>query len=209
MKRLVLAFLLSGTGAMVFAIPVAEREFDQVLKRTPDATHGAKLYEICAACHGVGGEGVDDGSVPALAGQSFNVIASQIVDFRLGKRADPRMAHFTDSRHLAYSQHVADVAAYIATLPLPRPKAAPPPSGKASVLYTRSCERCHGPTGEGKGDTLVPRLAGQHYAYLLRQLDASVEAARPKLTAAHVGIARTVGRDELQSIAAYLASAGE
>jgi cytochrome c553 len=208
MRSFMLTVVLSAASAGVVATPVAEREFDQVLRRTPEASNGAKLYETCAACHGANGEGVGDGSVPSLAGQSFNVVARQIVDFRIGKRADPRMVHFTDTRHLAYSQHVADVAAYIATLPLPKAKAAPPPSAKAATLYTRMCERCHGPTGEGKGDTLVPRLSGQHYEYLLRQLDAT-EAARPRLTAAHGVLSPSLSRDELHSIAAYLALAGE
>jgi cytochrome c553 len=207
--KILLLLLFSAASAMVCATPVADREFDQVLKRTPDVGHGAKLYETCAACHGANGEGVSDGTVPSLGGQPFNVVARQIVDFRLGKRMDPRMAHFTGTRHLGYSQHVADVAAYIATLPLPKAKAAPRTPDRGAMIYTRACERCHGPAGEGKGDALVPRLAGQHYEYLLRQLEPSVESVRPKLAAAHAGVTQSLARDDIESIAAYLASAGE
>ena len=37
-------------------------------------------------------------------------IAKQLVDFRKAIRRDPRMEHFSDADHLAYSQYVADVA---------------------------------------------------------------------------------------------------
>jgi cytochrome c553 len=208
-KKAFLATLLLAASAAALALPVTQREFDQVLKRTPDVANGARLYETCAACHGTNGEGVSDGSVPSLAGQSFNVIAKQIVDFRVGQRTDSRMAHFTDTRHLAYSQHVADVAAYIATLPRSSAKTAPPVGGGA-MLYVRACERCHGPTGAGVEDTLAPRVAGQHYEYLLRQLEDALSGRRPTLVESHAALVRSLSRDDLGSIAAYLAStAGE
>jgi cytochrome c553 len=204
-----LAIALLAASAAALAVPVTKREFDQVLKRTPDATNGERLYETCAACHGANGEGVSDGSVPSLAGQSFAVIAKQIVDFRVGQRTDPRMVHFTNTRHLAYSQHVADVAAYIAAFPQPSAKTAPP-AGRGAMLYVRACERCHGPTGAGGEDTLVPRVSGQHYEYLLRQLDDALSGRRPTLVESHAALVRSLSRDDLGSIAAHLAStAGE
>jgi cytochrome c oxidase subunit 2 len=203
-----LGVLLATCCSAAWAVPVAQREFDLVLKRTPDAKNGALLYETCAACHGRAGEGVNDGTVPVLAGQSFTVIAKQLVDFRAGARGDSRMVHFTSGRHLAYSQHIADVAAYIASLP-PRPSTSPATTTfeHGAVIYARSCERCHGPLGEGKEDTLAPRLASQHAEYLVRQLDDAAEGRRPAMAESHAPLIRNLKRNELLAVTSYLASA--
>src|SRR5688572_27597649 len=69
----------------------ASKDLAQVLAGKPDASHGAKLFEQCVACHGTDGGGTVNGSVPRIAGQHYRVLARQIVDFRHGKRWDMRM----------------------------------------------------------------------------------------------------------------------
>src|SRR6185369_13904954 len=140
------------------------------------------------------GEGATDGTVPAIAGQSYTVVAKQIVDFRAGTRSDPRMEHFTNRQHLSFSQPIADVSMYIASLPPPAPKAAPPGTStdRGAMAYARTCARCHGELGEGKEDTLAPRLAGQHYSYLLSQLDAATSATRKTLVESHAGFEKSL-----------------
>jgi cytochrome c553 len=205
----ILWVLVATCCSVAWAVPVAQREFDLVLKRTPDVAHGVLLYETCAACHGAKGEGVSDGSVPVLAGQSYTVIAKQLVDFRAGERGDSRMAHFTTGRHLAYSQHIADVAAYIASLSSRSPRSTTTKmSEHGSVVYARTCERCHGTVGEGKEDTLAPRLASQHAEYLMRQLDDAAEGRRPPMAASHAPLLRNLKRDEQLAVTSYLASLG-
>jgi cytochrome c oxidase subunit 2 len=211
MKLAVLVLsVIASFCAPAWALPVAQREFDLVLRRTPDVKNGASIYETCAACHGASGEGVGDGTVPVLAGQSFNVLAKQLVDFRAGQRADPRMAHFAASRHLAYSQHIADVAAYIASLPPPRPKKSDDAGTRSHglAIYARSCERCHGPSGEGKGDFLAPRLASQHAKYLSRQLEDAAEGRRPAMSETHGPLVRTLTDNDIRAVTGYLESAG-
>jgi cytochrome c553 len=207
--RTVLILLLGGASAVALAFPVKHAEFARVLERKPEIANGAKLYETCVACHGAKGEGVSDGSVPSLGGQAFEVIAKQIVDFRIGERKDERMAHFTDTRHLAYSQHVADVAAFIATLAAPKAKPAPSTARGGAAIYARACERCHGSGGVGVEGSLVPRIAGQHYEYLVKQLDITVENLRPEMVKAHEETLRAVSKGERASVAAYLTSTGE
>src|SRR6185503_15311894 len=89
-------------------------EFRAAARLTPDRLRGADLFRVCAACHGAEGRGTSDGSIPAIAGQHGSVILKQIVDFRHDRRWDERMQHFTDSHHLATTQDVTDVAAYVA-----------------------------------------------------------------------------------------------
>ncbi|HVY79829.1 MAG TPA: c-type cytochrome [Steroidobacteraceae bacterium] len=182
------------------------QDLARVLGRTPDAARGAKLYETCAACHGAQGQGVSDGSVPAIAGQPFSVLAKQLVAFRTGERADERMQHFSDTTHLAYSQEVADVAAYVSGL---TPRSAPAREadaggGRGAILYIRKCERCHGAMAEGNGMSYAPRLAGQHASYLVTQLSRADE--RPALKEAHKGVAESLSREDIAALAAMLSS---
>jgi cytochrome c553 len=201
-----LAWLVCVSGVPC-AAPGAQRELDLVLQRTPDPQNGAKLYETCAACHGNQGEGVSDGSVPAIGGQLFSFVAKQLVDFRNGVRSDPRMQHFADSRHLAYSQYIADVAAYVSTLRVaaPQQQESSRASARGAMLYARSCERCHGAVGEGNEGELVPRVAGQHFDYMQGQLQRSAQS-RPDMTNAHARVLGSLSKDELVAVTHYLAN---
>jgi cytochrome c oxidase subunit 2 len=178
-----------------------------VLERTPDPAHGAKLYETCAACHGAQGQGLSDGSVPAIAGQPFAVLAKQLVAFRTGDRLDERMQHFVGTMHLSYSQEVADVAAYVSQL---TPRSAQPMSdaaggGRGAILYIRKCERCHGAIAEGNEIGFAPRLAGQHLPYLMSQLSRNANE-RPALQEAHKGVVDALSREDIAALAATLSS---
>ena len=207
-RLLVLSALALFFTSVATAVPVKERELDWVLKRTPDLQNGARLYETCAACHGAGGEGVADGSVPTIGGQGFVVVAKQIVDFRSGVRRDPRMEQFTDVHHLAYSQYIADVSAYVSGLrPALHARTAPVETiGRGAVLYARSCERCHGIAGEGNDDELTPRLASQHYEYLVRQINDSATPWRPVMQEKHAILLAKLPQKDREAIASYLSS---
>jgi cytochrome c553 len=208
-SRLVwLALVSLGMATSLHAAPVAQWELGLVLTRNPDLTEGAALYAPCVACHGAKGEGTSDGTVPTLAGQSYTVVAKQLVDFRAGVRHDERMEHFSNRRHLSFSQPVADVALYIARLP---PIAAASARvgtdlSRGAMAYARACARCHGDLGEGKEDTLAPRLAGQHSEYLLKQLEAGTNGLRPTMVQSHAEPA--LSKDELGAVAGYLSTLG-
>jgi len=197
-------------SASAAAAPVSQWELGVVLTRTPDVERGAALYQTCAACHGAKGEGASDGTVPAIAGQSYTVLAKQIVDFRAGVRGDLRMEHSVDRKHLPFSQPIADVAQYIAGLPPAPPKPAPEGvnTAGAAAAYEKTCARCHGKMGEGKEDTLAPRLASQHYNYILKQLDAAPKGDRRTMVRSHAGLHEALTRGELKGIAGYLTTIG-
>jgi len=204
----VLAFGLLVAISLPPAWAAGERELELVMTRNPDLENGEVLYRTCSACHGPNGEGVSDGTVPALAGQPFSVLARQIVNFRAGTRSDERMVHFTDRKHLAFSQPIADVAGYISKLKRPAGKTVPPQPNaeRGAMVYVRTCERCHGPVAEGDENMVMPRLASQHYEYLVKQLRDAAEGRRPDLAAAHEGMSRKLTPDEMQAVAAWLAS---
>lgn len=193
------------------AAAVARQEFRDAIARTPDATHGQQLFEgSCRACHGPEGQGVEDGSVPAIAGQHQRVLVKQLVDFRNRQRWDIRMEHFADRRHLPGAQDLADLAGFISGL-TPRPSRA---GGSGEYLrqgasvYFESCERCHGSSGQGNGAALIPRLAGQHFDYLVRQIRDSADGRRPNMSVDHVRLVGEMDRQDILGVADYLSRLG-
>jgi len=187
---------------------VARQEFLAAAKLTPNAERGAQLFEPCAACHGSDGRGTSDGTVPAIAGQYGSVLLKQLVDFRHDQRWDARMQHFTDQHHLAKTQDLTDVAAYASSLPrspMPLDNIGDGSSlREGASVYFRVCDRCHGPLGEGDGQHLRPRLAGQRYAYLLRQLTETAAGDRPGMDPAHVKRLRYLTPQQIRGVADYL-----
>lgn len=186
----------------------ARHEFLEAARLTPSPERGARLFETCAACHGSTGRGTADGSVPAIAGQHGSVVLKQLVDFRHDQRWDERMQHFTDQHHLPTAQDLTDVAAYVSSLP--RFPSSMDDIGDGSSLregasvYFRACEACHGPLGQGDLLRLRPRLGGQHYAYLLRQLTETAAGGRPGMDPAHVMRLRALTEEQMRGVADYL-----
>jgi cytochrome c553 len=127
---------------------------------------------FATVCHLTESWGVIDGSYPQLAGQHSSVIIKQISDIRAGNRDNPSMLVIAQEKVMGGAQAIADVTAYIQTLPMtPTPGVgAGERLGRAEKLYFRKCAECHGSNGQGDKKRFFPRLHGQHYAYLLRQL---------------------------------------
>ncbi len=142
------------------------------LKLKGNVKKGEEIYEVCAACHLPSGSGRPDGTFPQLAGQYSTVIIKQIADIRAGLRDNPTMYPFAIT--LSDAQELADVAAYIQTMCIPRDhgmgSTAPALLKHGEALYKKECTSCHGATGEGDKARFYPVLAGQHYKYMLRQV---------------------------------------
>jgi len=189
------------------AAGTARSDFDSAAYAKPNVQHGAELFQTCAACHGPTGNGADDGSIPRIAGQHFRVLVRQLVDYRYESRWDIRMEHYAGRGLLKDAQSIADVAGYVAQLA----RDAPRNVGDGTLLrqgaqiYAQRCAECHGESGEGQGRARVPRISGQHYAYLLRQMYDGVDGRRPNFSAAHVRILARLQRDDLVGVADFLA----
>ena len=169
------------TAALVITAPALAQqgwnegggEQDEALTLTPNLENGIEVYEVCAACHLYEGWGQTDGTFPQLAGQHKNVTIKQLADIRALNRDNPTMYPFALPESIGGAQSIADVAAYIATLPMnPEPGLGPgtdlEPGAK---LYKDNCVRCHGENGEGIPEKYYPRIQGQHYNYLIRQFE--------------------------------------
>jgi cytochrome c553 len=151
-------------------------EMVEAMALTPVPENGKEIYELCAECHMAEGWGLRDGTFPQLAGQHRKVLIKQLADIRDGNRDNPTMFPFALPESIGGAQSIADVVAYIQRLPMN------PDNGKGEWqeasseyaqgkrLYGENCVPCHKENGEGSDDEFYPRIQGQHYSYILRQL---------------------------------------
>jgi cytochrome c553 len=191
--------------------PAAARDPDELaaaLALPGDPARGRRAYAPCASCHLPSGAGRPDGTFPQLAGQHRSVLVKQLVDIRAGRRANPVMEPY--ARALLDAQEIADVAAYVATLPLPGDQGLGEGRdlARGRELYGRDCARCHGASGEGDATRAVPALRGQHYAYLLRQVRSISSGLRGNAHPEMAGVVATYSDAELRAVVDYAARLG-
>lgn len=208
MNRTKLSLLVFTALAQLLAQaePSPFQDFLDAIRARPEARHGATLFMACAACHGENGEGNAREGVPRIAGQFPRVIIRQLVDYRHGKRADPQMQRMADRHLLIDAQDMADVAAYAASRRAWTPAATGSGAhlARAAQLYENRCSDCHGVAGQGDGGSLIPRVAGQHYSYLLQQLQGVLEGQRPLLSFTHLPQLADLDRESLEGLADLL-----
>jgi len=196
--------LLSSTAAV--STPTGYQEFLDTVRAKPDLDRGAQYFVTCSGCHGANGEGKGNGQVPRIAGQHFRVIARQLVAFRHGERWDMFMENFADKHRLPDAQAIADVAGYISALQ--DSSVAGTGNGElvthGASVYFRLCESCHGASGQGDPNYTVPRIGGQHYEYLRRQIYDAVDGRRPGFPSSHVRLLARLEHDDIIGVADYL-----
>jgi len=141
-----------------------------------DTQAGEKAYGSCVACHGVSGEGIAAMNSPALAGQGEAYLVRQLNNFRAGIRGtDPADTTGMQMRGMAATladeTAVANVAAYLASLPVPvtAEDTAGANMRNGENEYNGACGACHGGKAQGNASLSAPRLAGLGSAYLKRQ----------------------------------------
>ena len=127
----------------------------------------------CFLCHGAEGESASE-VFPRLAGQNAEYIAKQLENFKSGKRKSTAMASMVTD---LTPEDMTSLGQFYASRP-PHKEAAKDTQLAAVGQYiyhqgnkfsgVPSCASCHGP--EGAGSNVLPRLAGQHAAYLDTQL---------------------------------------
>ncbi len=162
-----------------------------------DAEAGKAHYASCVPCHGAAGEGDRSQHAPALAGQLASYLDKQLCDFHCGARGvSPRDTYgkrMSESVHvLPDEKAIADLAAYIASLPAPTvgdAPVAPSLGGNATLgrnLYG-SCVACHGARGEGNAALHAPRLDMLQDWYIVGELKDFRDGLRGSSYESHTG----------------------
>lgn len=181
------------------------------LAKSPNETRGQRIYQQrCQSCHQTNGAGSPTLKVPALAGQHYEYLVKQVVDFLDQDRDSPTMHQQLVASSMDNATSIADVVGYVANLPRnPAPERGP---GNMLVqgkkIYDGFCASCHGRTAEGNNDLWVPNLRGQHYSYLLSQMRDMARARRANVSEDLHRMFTTYADEEFQAVADWLTRAG-
>jgi len=141
-----------------------------------DAEAGKPLFAVCSACHGLQAEGNPVLHAPKLSGQGDWYLKRQLDYFKNGARG----AHDKDvygkqmapmAATLADDAAIANVIAYIGTLPDKPAPATVEGDAKHGQKSFVTCAACHGSNGRGNQAMNAPRLAGMSDWYLVTQLN--------------------------------------
>lgn len=200
----------SQLAAQALGPDAAAAERALALAEGGNAAAGKLAYEVCSACHLPSGFGRRDGGYPKLAGQHSTVLIKQIADIRARVRDNPSMHGFV--MELRDPRDIANVAAYVEGLCIPPgngrytlPDAAEQVA-KGRQMFARDCVDCHQAAGQGNKEKHYPVLAGQHYRYLLRQMQDIRDGFRQNSDSDMVKTIAKYKNDQLQSLSAFLAS---
>jgi len=169
----VIGVILCSSAAVQADWKVISDQEKQILSLKPNMEHGFQLYDDhCIQCHELEAWGSPDGEFPELAGQHTTVLLKQMLDMLDKRRSIPEMKKVLAIKELSQQQALADLMAYITTLPMS------PDNGQGKgtslemgrKLYQGRCKTCHGEKAEGKAEKAYPRLQAQHFRYMLRQI---------------------------------------
>lgn len=183
----------------------AEADKLRAMLNKGDPTRGEQAFMSCRGCHRAQALGRPDGSYPRLAGQHGTVLVKQLTDVQAGRRANEKMLPFSDHGVLTAGD-IADVASYLTRLPVPPDNGKGPGTDVASgqAQYDKLCATCHGARGEGDGARFYPRVSGQHYRYLLREIVDIRDGKRANADPKMVEVTRGLPDPALTAIADYM-----
>jgi cytochrome c553 len=161
----------------------------------------------CALCHGPEGESAS-AIYPRLAAQHPDYIVKQLKDFRDGRRKGETM---TDMAKDLPDEDIVGLAAFFSS----RKAGGRQPgdvdlAGVGKYIFQRgnnfsgvaACASCHGP--KGFGTEQLPRLAGQHPAYIEIQLKEFNKRARTNDNSIMHSIASKLTELETKAVSVYI-----
>ena len=158
---------------------------------------------MCAACHGPQGKSADP-AFPVLAGQTSRYLYLELRDYQEGRRSDPLMSPM--AKDLTRDE-IRELSDYFAKQK-PAPQTFAVDAAKARLGRAKAdetlCTMCH--LGGFAGQNEVPRVSGQHYAYVVKQLSDFKARKRTNDAGSMTSVASTLSAQDIENLAHYLAS---
>jgi len=157
--------------------------------------------QTCAACHGEKGVSVIPTN-PILAGQEFYYMYVQLKDIKSGLRESAIMAPLVADLE---KEEMKKIAEYYSKQVWPettfKTEQADISAGK-KVVTAGQCVACH--LGSFKGNSRIPRMAGQHVEYLTKTMLDFKNKVR-KNSAAKGSLMASFSDADIHAVAKYLA----
>ncbi len=154
------------------------------------------------ACHGPQGNPSLPG-MPALAGQTARYLTLQLRDFQAGRRSNAQMSPM--AKDLTADEMRALAVYFAAQKPVPQPfqpDTAKARLGKAKADETL-CTMCH--LGGFSGQNEIPRVAGQPFDYIVKQLRDFKARERTNDAGSMTSVSSTLTDDDILNLAHYIA----
>ncbi|HEY6006416.1 MAG TPA: c-type cytochrome [Anaeromyxobacter sp.] len=192
---------MARTRLLPLAVALALRPISPASAQDAEAGRG-KVAE-CAACHGADGNSTNP-EFPILAGQTFRYTYLQLKDYKEGRRSDPQMTPFV--ANLSRDDMLDIAAFYAAQKPSPissKADAAKVQKGRAKAAEAL-CTMCH--LGGFKGQNEIPRVAGQYYEYIVKQMKDFKTGQRTNDAGTMSAVSKTLSTEDVDALAQYLAN---
>jgi cytochrome c553 len=158
---------------------------------------------VCARCHGPTGNSTNP-DFPILAGQSARYIFLELRDFKAGRRSDSRMSPIAAELSPEDMQNVAEYfAAQQPVLPGFKADESQIDAGRRKVAAVL-CTMCH--LGGFTGQNEIPRVAGQHHQYIVKQLEDFRARRRTNDAGNMAAVTRGLSDEDIKDLAAYIAN---
>ncbi|BAN24941.1 c-type cytochrome [Caballeronia insecticola] len=173
------------------------------LRSRADAQAGAAKAAVCSACHGLTGNSTT-ADYPSLAGQTSRYIYLQLRDFKAGRRSDPRMSPMAANLSPDDMHDLADY--FAAQKPTATDFKADPVKVAAGQKKSEEilCTMCH--LGGFSGQNEIPRVAGQQYAYIVKQLQDFRARKRTNDAGNMTSVSKNLTDEDIENLANYVAN---
>ena len=160
---------------------------------------------VCSACHGEVGHSSET-QVPSLGAQPAPYVLIQLYLFREKQR---RIEPMTQAAQGLTDDQLRQIADFVSKLPAPKPPTDPLDAVRIerarSLAHKNHCGFCH--NADFSGHDNVPRLAGQHEAYLLKALREYKSNTRPGYDATMAEVVQPISDADLADLAYLMAHA--
>lgn len=159
--------------------------------------------QFCVSCHGPDGNPTIS-LFPMLAGQNSRYLYLQLKDFKSGARKDPIMSPIAEKLEKTDMQALAQFFSEKKSMPLNfNADSAKVTVGK-KVADDALCPMCH--MGGFSGQNEIPRVAGQHPDYVMKQLKDFRAKNRTNDAGNMTAYSAKLTDDEIEALAHYIST---
>lgn len=205
--------LLAAFGAvLVLSLGAAPDAWADKKGKKKEKEKILEKLQLCAGCHGADGNSAIPQN-PRLAGMDKDYLARQMADFRSGSRKSVVMAAIASTVDDRTMEEIAEH--FSEQKPVKGAAADAKLAARGKAIYddgivgsaVPACSGCH--NDDGSGTEKYPRLAGQHPAYVVDQMQRFRSGERSNDAKSVMrAVAKRMSDDEIGAVAEYVATLG-